>query len=246
MAKRKRSVPPDHLRCRDLIRTCRSCGRRFEKSDKIIKCPTCGEDRRCLKERLENAEYCRQHGAKAGRQPTFKMRIAQSLGEAYNRLYHDPDLWEMVESQVLLKVRLEQLNLRLDEISAEGIDVEAVMGLIQTIRSATSSGDKSDVYNACTLIEGLLSDRATEFYLWRQIYEVMRMLGWQSKEQRTLILKSDEMIHANEVIEFMLMVIGIIFTYVPDTRDREAALDEISSAMPAPSQVNLENQIVPT
>ena len=220
--------PPDSQRCKALVRVCSKCSKRFKGGDRTPNCPQCNTSRRCRNRRVGDSEYCRVHGAKAGRPKTFGMRIAQSLNERYNRIIQSPELWDMLESQVLLKVRLEQLMERLDDLAKEGINVDRVNELLSQCASAISRENKPEAYNAITLIRQEISDRITEFYLWGKMYEVIRMIAYQSTQKKNIDIKTDAMISVAEMMEFNIFIQSIMFKYILNPNDREDCLDEIS------------------
>lgn len=210
------------------------CGHRFKADDKSWVCPQCGQDRRCVSQKLKDRVTCRMHGGAkgSGRAPSsMKYMAPQVILDDYNKVLEDTDLLTLSHEVGMLTAYSQQLMDLMDEQNAVLANRE--------LRIAVQKIDKGSYdLNMQLIREGLreiyraLDPLTLQVLAWSEIKDNWKLQVTLAKAQNEWLKEKDEMMPRKHVLEVLIWMNRIGLKYIRDPADRQRYGEEVLSLLP--------------
>lgn len=224
--------------CQRKNRVCQArsggCGYRFKKGDESWVCPQCGQDRRCVAQKITDRKTCRMHGDArgSGRAPSsMKYMAPQVILDDYNKVLGDPELLTMSHEIGMLTAYSQQVMDLLDEQNAVVAN--------QLLRLAVQKIDKGSYdLNMPLIREGLqeiykaLDPLTLQVLGWSELKDNWKLQVTLAKAQNEWLKDKDEMMPRQHVLEVLVWMNRIGLKYIRDPADRQRYGEEVLSLLP--------------
>lgn len=230
-------VWPD-IYCQRRNRVCQSrsggCGYRFSGGDRNLVCPKCGQDRRCVNQKLKDRTTCRMHGGAkgAGRAPSSAKYLApRVILDDYNKVLTDPQLLTMSHEIGMLTAYTQQVMDLLDEQNAVVANRE--------LRNAVKKIDKGSydlnmplIREGLREIYGALDPLTIQVLAWTEIKDNWKLQVTLAKAQNEWLKEKEEFMPRKHVLEVLIWMNRIGLKYIRDPADRQRYGEEVLSLLP--------------
>lgn len=217
--KKGRYKPSDAQRCNAKNKNCRDCGFRYPKGSQKLKCPECGEERRCGNKKIKGRPTCRMHGSKGGPKPGRKYTIAKNIEAAYNRVLNSPEAIDLSQEIAIAGARVSQLNNLLDE-GWDAANYSAIRKAHEIIQRAAMTSNLSLVARGISELDIALAPIEAQSKLWHEINEQLEMVRRLQATRHKWLKDSDQMVTMNEVVEILADFTRMVFKYIKSPQDR--------------------------
>lgn len=217
--KKGRYKPVNAKRCTARNKNCRDCGFRYPAGSKKVKCPKCGEERRCGNKKITGRATCRMHGSKGGSKPGRKYTIAKNIEDAYNRVLGSPEAIDLSQEIAIAGARVSQLNTLLDE-GTESANYLAIREAHATIQRAAMTSNLSLIARGISELDIALAPIEAQSRLWHELNEQLEMVRRLQATNHKWLKDSDQMVTMNEVVEILADFTRMVFKYIQSPQDR--------------------------
>lgn len=211
-------IPPAR-RCKARNKNCRECAYRYPRGSMDLRCPVCGEERRCRNQVVRGYPVCRMHGARGGAPLKSKFLVVEHLLEKYNRLLGSPNLLSLASELALVSTRTEQLVSQLENADMVGATVR-LRAAADKIQRGVISGVMATVHEGIFDMRAALDPINAQEWTWHQVQENLELARRLSDSERKWLTHAEQTVPVQQVLELIVAVQRITMKYIKDPTDR--------------------------
>jgi hypothetical protein len=200
---------PDEERCIELIHRCRNrdCDRQFKYEEKMVDCPSCGENRRCQRRRHFPFKRCFRHSKRGIPKPSGGSRYQiNRLAAGYLQIQNDPELLSHRESLELLDFRINQLIERAAEMDASDKRWKDVIERWNKLKRRVfgTLGETSEYREFVRIMDAHEHD----YEIWNQITQLILARARVGDAEVKRIEKMQQMLTAEDAMQFAAQLLA--------------------------------------
>lgn len=241
MARRSKEGIPEGRdgQCESRLKTCRNCTYRFKKGDTSWYCKECGESRRCENDAVKGSNVCNVHGAKGGRPPGLKFKVAEQLAAATAAALANPKLLSLHQEIALMMAMQDQLMERLEkvDVSAAGKQINNAADMIDT---GMRTGDMGLQAEGMVRLRQAMQPLNVERSVYYQLIDNMETTRKLVDTERKWSTANKQMMEVSMVLDLIILIQRIMFKYIPSHRDRAVCAREILGYLPSRADITID------
>ena len=153
----------------------------------------------------------------------YSKYLPARLASTYEEQMRDPNLLDLKQQVSLVDSRTVELLSKLDTGESGETWKELKKHCTEAMRAAVA-GDAAEMVRELSVMQKLIDVGNKDADVWGEIYASVNLRKSLAETERRLLMQSEQMLSAEQVMLMITAITGVIRTYVTDT----VALDKIA------------------